>query len=351
MKISPLYLSALAVVAIDGLNVTGIKEPIKQTEHFYYTGITDATGKNWIVKYPLNDEAGTMLEAEVGISKSLLKEIEHGKLPFDVLRPAGFTQVEHGRVMVYRAPRGQMQNFEELSEADAHELGRTLAAIHNMDNEVVTRAGMPTYNAKTIRERLQTEIDEILAVTTLPSILQKRWKQLLADDSLWNFQTSVIHGDITDENFLWNEGRITCILGFNETQIGDMAQDFAVLLTYLDADAFAYALESYRNAADKELDENFLMRARLLDELSLARWLMHGIRTENDEIITDARQMLDELAEEVLSDPDLAVEPVWQVDTDAIEELEYDLVTEDDELIVMHPDELEEITETAVTAD
>jgi len=44
-------------------------------------------------------------------------------------------------------------------------------------------------------------------------------------------------------------------------------------------------------------DPHLTERARLAGELALARWLLHGVRTENEEIIDDAVAMLADLEE------------------------------------------------------
>ena len=51
------------------------------------------------------------------------------------------------------------------------------------------------------------------------------------------------------------------------------------------------------------MDKHLRDRAELVSELSLARWLLHGVRAARDRIIEDAVAMLDDLADQVGDEP------------------------------------------------
>ncbi|MDR6938659.1 phosphotransferase [Arcanobacterium hippocoleae] len=309
-----LHLAALAVAAIDGLRVVGIQAPISQNMDFAVTGLLDSNGQSWVVKFPRNPHAGTVLEAEASISDFLLQELRAGNLPFDVLRPAGFAKVKSGRAMVHRAPIGKSLSFDSLDISAAHDLGRALAAIHSLSPHVIERAGMPVYSAQTCRQRLLAELSDADAHAEVPAILRRRWRDMLEDGTLWNFMPRVTHGDFADENVLWSEQHISCVLGFGEAHVGDPAADFALLLADLSEENFAAVLESYQNALGKQISSEFLQRANLLSEFALLRWLMHGIRNNDFEIIEQAEDMLKTLAFDIELDPQLAPGPNWEVD-------------------------------------
>lgn len=313
VNITPLHLAALAVAARDEIEVVGTRPPISRTDDFLYTGVLDSKGRKWTVKYPRHSQAGTILEAEAEIAPALLAELQSGKLPFDVLRPAGFTAVKHGRAMVYRSPVGRAKDFSDFTLDDAQELGRALAAIHNLNPEVINKTGMPSYTADAWRKRLLAALHDASTSATIPGLLLRRWERALEDTALWNFHPCVSHGDVAEENILWSEGQISCFLGFGEANLSDGARDFANLSAALPEDVFDAAFASYQNAREEEVDENFLTRSLLMSELAIPRWLMHGVRSHDEKIITEAQKMLDDLLEAVAADPELNSEPSWEV--------------------------------------
>lgn len=321
MRNSPLHHAALAVVAIDGLKVVGTRGPQTSTPDFHISGVLDANGRHWIVKVPRTSHAGTVIEAEAGIAPLLIEELRNGHLPFDVMRPAGFAQVDTGRAMIYPAPMGKTIDFEDLTAQHAHELGRTLASIHQLSPDVIANTGMPVYDAETVRRRLLTDLSDGAATGHVPAILRRRWENALENDELWTFTPTVVHGDVAADQFLWSEGSVSCVLGFGEAHVGDPAQDFALLVSGMSEQLFDNVYQSYANASATKVDDHFFTRAILLSELALMRWLMFGIRHENDDVIADAVDMLADLAADIEADPDLAPGPAWTVDrvTDDIE--------------------------------
>lgn len=323
MKTSPLHLAALAVCAIDGLEAVGTRAPYRRTPDFQFGGVIDAQGRNWVVKVPLHTHAATTLEAEVSVAKALGKEVSDGNLPFDILRPAGFAKVETGRALVFPSPIGKPRRFDNLGDRASHELGRTLSAIHNLPIDVATRSGLPVYDSQLLRARLRTELSDINERSPLPPVLMRRWEGAISRDSLWNFRTVFVHGDVAEENFFWSNGSVTTVVGFGDSHVGDPAEDFASLVTILDDDEFAATVESYGNGL--ESDSSFMTRTILLSEIALARWLGFGVRTQNPDVIDNAKTMLADLASDIANDPELATGPTWEeepVSSDASDEFE-----------------------------
>ncbi len=313
MNTTPFKLAAIAVAAIDGLEAVGVRGPYTRTADFQYGGVVDAKGRRWIVKYPLHTIAATMIEAEAAIAPSLLDALRDGRLPFDVIRPAGFAQVRHGRAVTYIAPMGREQHLEDLTISGAHELGRALAAIHKLPTETIESAGLPAYDAQISRRRLLADLHDADATSPLPSVLRRRWENALEQTELWDFEPRVVHGDIGSDQFMWSDGTISCVLGFGSAHVGDPALDFSSLVSILNEDLFDAVLESYSNAMGEELNEHFFSRTVLMSELALARWMLFGARRGDTEIVDDARAMMDDLAAEVDADPDLAPGPTWSV--------------------------------------
>ncbi|MDY5584839.1 MAG: phosphotransferase [Arcanobacterium sp.] len=316
MNNSSLHLAALVVTALGDVSIVGVRETVHENESFYISAVLDANGRNWYIKSPRSSDAGLMLEAEAALAPALIAQLQAGNLPFDVVRPAGFAPVKNGRAMVYSAPFGVAKYFGNLSLNEAHALGRGLAALHNLSPTVLNNSGMPDYSVTEIRNRIHSEIIEAIDAAEVPIILRRRWEQVVDDQSLWLFSPTLVHGDFADENVLWSEGEISCVLGFGQAHIGDPAADFAQLATNITPELLSAALESYTNALDIESDPNLVTRIVLYSELAILRWLLHGVRTGDSGIIAEATEMLENLAEEIQADPELAPGPTWEVDLD-----------------------------------
>ena len=65
--------------------------------------------------------------------------------------------------------------------------------------------------------------------------------------------------------------------------------------------------DAYDIARSEGVDRHLRERAELVSELSLARWLLHGVRTGDKPVINDAVAMLEDLAAQVGDAP--LVEP------------------------------------------
>ena len=313
MDVSPFFLAALAVEAIDGLEAVGTRGSLMRNDDFVIGTVTDARGRHWRVSYPTNSFAATSLEAETALAPELLEELRASNLPFDIMRPAGYATVPDGRAVVYPEPFGTALEFEDMTPPEARALGRAVAAIHMLPERVISDAGLPVYSPDEWRRRLMAELSDADHTGLLPTLLRRRWHEALADSALWDFEPCVIHGDLAGENFLWSHGQISTVLGWGEARVGDPAHDLASLLPLPD-ELLLPAIQAYENVRAIELDEPTRLRSVFMSEFSILRWLMYGVHTKNLEIQIEAAKMLEELAEQVDIDPELAAGPSWHVD-------------------------------------
>lgn len=323
MKVTPLYLAALAVEALSDVDVVGTSHPFITTPDFAMGGVLDAQGGRWIVKLPRNAVAGTALEAEVALAPGLAAAGVDGSLPFDVVKPAGFATVRpHGRALVYPEPFGTPVRIDTINRAMAANIGRALGALHELDSSLWADAGVPVYDAEGWRARFTAELNEASETGAVPKALITRWEQCAADDHLWRMSTVPVHGDLDDAVVMWNGSEITAITGFGESHVGDPALDFVWLANVLDDDALDAVTEAYAVTRSAGSDAYLRERVQLLSEFALARWLLHGRRIGDDQIQSEARQMLRELADRVESDPDLSPGPRWRTDPDQADGVE-----------------------------
>ena len=68
-------------------------------------------------------------------------------------------------------------------------------------------------------------------------------------------------------------------------------------------DCLEFIESAYDTARSEGVDKHLRDRAELVSEMSLARWLLHGIDSGRQEVIDDAVSMLADLAEQVSREP------------------------------------------------
>ena len=69
--------------------------------------------------------------------------------------------------------------------------------------------------------------------------------------------------------------------------MADPADDLAWLVVAAPADAVDSILEAYQLRRTELTDPHLLDRAMLAGELALARWLLHGVRTGDPDVVVD----------------------------------------------------------------
>ncbi|MGC5615623.1 phosphotransferase [Georgenia sp. Z1491] len=311
MTRSPIALAALATLAVPGLDVVATRPPVRTTTDFQTVGVLDSRGHHWVVRAPRTAAAGASLEGEVALLERLAERVDARDLPFDVERPAGFATLQGGgRAMVARELPGRAIDPRDIDESPelADHLGRALAALHSLDTDLVGSAGLPVYDMATYRARRLTEVDEASRTGNLPAELVHRWEAALEADDLWPAASTVVHGDLDAELVRASGDRVVALSQFGDAHVGDPAEDFAWLVTGVDPETFEQVHGSYARHASAPDDPFLLDRAQLASELLLTRWLMFGLRTRDDAVVGDARQMLAELASDVADAPPIGAE-------------------------------------------
>ncbi|MGI4893844.1 MAG: macrolide 2'-phosphotransferase [Janthinobacterium lividum] len=290
---SPHVLAALATAAVPGLDVVAAGPAETDGADFDVALVADAPGRRWIVSAPRRPAAAAALDTEIELLKSLL-----GPLPFAVPEPAGTLALpEGGRCVVYPELPGHAVDPDALRPGPglAASIGAGLAALHQIDPSVFTGAGVPVYDAEEYRRRRLSELDRAASTGHVPPRLLTRWEVLMEDVARWRFAATPVHGDLVGEH-VRSDGRVvTGITGWVDAKIADPADDFAWLAVGAHPEALESVVEAYAHARREPPDADLLVRARLAGEMALARWLLLGLRTENPEIIEDARRMLDDL--------------------------------------------------------
>ena len=304
-----LSLAAMASVAVAGLNPTRLALPQSETPERHIIGVIDTQGRHWEVHEARNDAVGASLEAEAELLRRIGRVVDDGRLSFDVPRVAGSLRQKDAHIQVRSHVEGKPIPVETLRPGPGMSagLGKALGEIHELPMTVISEAGMPVYDAEEVRRRWLSLLDDTAATGRTPPALLGRWEQALEDTALWRFRPTVVHGDLAEENVLVAGGTVVAVRGWSQAHVGDPAEDLAWVYSSAPVDCLDSIEDAYDIARSEGVDRHLRERAELVSELSLARWLLHGVRTGDKPVINDAVAMLEDLAAQVGDAP--LVEP------------------------------------------
>jgi macrolide phosphotransferase len=264
--------------------------------------IEDTQHRRWVVRAPRSAALG----AQMDVSMSLLGLLSH-RLPFLVPTPQGFVDLGDGcRAAVYPYIAGRPLDFAHLPGGPgiSAELGRALAALHNIALGVCEEAGLTSYDPDTYRSRRLADLDRAAATGHVPAGLLSRWERALEDVSLWRFAPTPTHGDLSGDEVLAvfdtddaTTGRVRGMTGWQDAKVADPADDFATLVTQAPAEAFDSVLEAYAAARIDRPDKHLERRARLAGELKLVTGLLTAVGSGSQDAVSacaDRLRALDE---------------------------------------------------------
>jgi macrolide phosphotransferase len=312
---TPLALAALASAAVPGLDPATVQgTPHVPGHEFEVAFIEDTQHRRWVVRSPMTAAAAAQMDITVALLGFLSR-----RLPFSVPTPKGFVDLkEGGRASVYPYLAGHPLDFEHLPAGPgiAAELGRAIAALHNVDRALFDEAGLPSYDADTYRTRRLSDLDRAAATGHVPTALLARWERSLEDVSLWRFAPTPTHGDLTGDQVLAvfddddaASGRIRGLTGWEHAKVADPADDFAALVTQASPEAFDTVLEAYAHARVDRPDKHLERRARLAAELKLVSELLSAVGTKDESVVRECADRLRALDSDVV-DVDADDEPV-----------------------------------------
>ncbi|MGV1986853.1 aminoglycoside phosphotransferase family protein [Agrobacterium sp. 22-221-1] len=184
-------------------------------------------------------------------------------LPFPIPAPLALGQPGQGypfRWSVYRWLEGEPL-ARDLDRVDlstiAIDVAAFLRALHGVDASDGPPAGAHNFHrggslsvydgeAKASAVRLADEVDQVLAMEIWQLALSSHWRK----QGVW------VHGDIAEGNLLVKDGRLSAVIDFGSSGVGDPSSDLILAWNVLDAESRAV----FRRAL--ELDEATWQRGR-----------------------------------------------------------------------------------------
>ena len=291
-------LAALAAAAVPGLVPVRTTRIITPAEDLDVAGVVGEDDRRFVVRSPATTAAGVRLERDVAVSDAL------GGTPLSAVTPPvlGFVKLpEGGRAVASKAAIGQPLMLDRLQASAelARSLGTILARIHTVPRYAAEAAGVESFTAATLHEEHRARVQRARAGENLPAAVAQRWETLLEDAELWDFTPQFVHADLSEESLLRSGDRISAVQGWSSARIGDPATDLAWLVSSLDAERFDELYAAYREELPTAVHPRLLERAQALGEFAVCEWLLHGLDTDDEDIVADARGMIHDLDQDL----------------------------------------------------
>lgn len=299
MAADSLTLAALATSAISGLTVSSYSQLRRSSPGKLSVLIETNLGL-------LNVSVPTNVSEEIRQSKEILSLTALSKsarrmLPFDVPELFGIVGYKDTRAVVGSSLSGiPLQTVESEVQLLHSQIAEAIAAIHSLPLQIVSNEGLPFMSVNEIRKHTLKTLDRALESGLVPEIVNDRWRNIILNDALWDFSPTVVHGNLDEDQLLVSEDTLTGITGWEDLQVSDPAIDFSWVANL----PYEKTLLSEYVKKSGSIDLKSLMkRVQFWQEFAIAKWLLHGIDTHNNETIRDAVLLFNELVDHVKQTP------------------------------------------------
>ena len=311
---SPLILAALAKDAVPALDFVQVLPLGGENDgNFDSVLLTATSGEHYVVRMANGRAHQIHLDTEL-VGLRAISAVRN-RLPFEITKLVGQTTDARGnRAFLFTYVYGQPIDLSVLGSDDplGASVGKAIAALHNLPTSVVEDSGLPVYSPQDVVRQRVAELDRAAQTGRVPAVLLNRWEEALEDVNLWRFNPTVIHGELNSHSLVGLNGSVSGVLAWSTLKVGDPAEDFGWALDSASSDLGYNMLLAYSQERNQPVDENIRQRASFYIELNVARWLLHGVATNDQATIDDAEGILMSMAAEVEngSVPDLTPKPL-----------------------------------------
>lgn len=300
MSHSVAYLAALSVAAIPGFTPVSASRTSAYGPETSAAHVVDESDTAWIVRLPETQEAQEATLREVGIWKALSKN-DGDDLPFALPRVVGRIDADRAALcVVHTTFLGTPIDLDEL-EPDTpavSQIAESLAALHGIPPDNFADFDIPEYSADAYRRFRLHELRMAVGTGMVPGVLAVRWEEALSAGPHWEFTPTITHGSLLADHVLVRGGQLVTLTEWNDLRVADPADDLAFLVAGASKPVATRAVARYAACSPHD-DDHLMERAQLAGELSIVRWLLHGVATNDASILTSAKKLLKDFAKDV----------------------------------------------------
>lgn len=242
----------------NGLNISPSSVEMNESglDFLAVFGCTD-NGEDWVIREPRRPD----VVASAVYERNALKLIQK-RLPVTVPDWRIFTPelIAYPRLPGTPAAtiNSEANNYDWVidphspPEAFIETLAEAMAALHGIDHETASEAGLRVKQPREVRRALADRMDEIKRIFGVSEVLWDRWQAWLADDGYWPTHSSLIHGDLHPGHIVIDsDGRVTGLLDWTEAEVADPASDFTIYYAAFGEPGLEKLLEHYEKAGGR----------------------------------------------------------------------------------------------------
>ncbi|WP_258567157.1 hypothetical protein [Microbacterium sp. Se5.02b] len=204
---SPFTLAAAVTAALPGAEVTGARSLSADGDGRFDSAVASlADGRELAIRVADDDDAGRELAAEA-LALRALTDGARAMLPFRAPAYIGETRIGDASALVTELLPGFQIEAAMVppGRGAAESMGASIAAVHELPTSVVRSAGLATRSAEESRADLERLVDTAAATGRVPARLTVRWREAVADDDLWRFESTVVLGGVQATSFLFDD--------------------------------------------------------------------------------------------------------------------------------------------------